>query len=78
MADKRILAFDGTNLTASRWQKGQVLTDQVFTADDLGYESFQPILPARNKPCFICWLMSEKKDFSLRPFPPCKAVIAPL
>lgn len=69
MADKRILAFDGTNLTASRWQKGQVLTDQVFTADDLGYESFSAYLASAKEALFHLLVDVSEEGFQLETIP---------
>ncbi|MBK7686974.1 MAG: hypothetical protein IPJ25_14055 [Rhodocyclaceae bacterium] len=69
MADKRILAFDGTNLTASRWQKGQVLTDQVFTADDLGYESFSAYLASAKEALFYLLVDVSEEGFQLETIP---------
>lgn len=69
MADKRILAFDGTSLTALRWQKGQVLTDQVFAADALGYESFSAYLVSAKDALLYMLIDVSEEGFQLETIP---------
>ena len=69
MADKRILAFDGTSLTALRWQKGQVSTDQVFAADALGHESFSAYLASAKAALFYILVDVSEEGFQLETIP---------
>ncbi len=69
MADKRILAFNGSTITALRWQKGLVMTDQVFAADALGHEAFSTYL-ANAKDALIYLLVDVSEEgFQLETIP---------
>jgi hypothetical protein len=69
MADKRILAFDGSTITAQRWNRGFVTTDQIFAADTLGYEAFSAYL-ANAKDALIYVLADVSEEgFQLETIP---------
>ena len=69
MADKRILAFDGVTITALRWQKSAVTTDQIFAADALGYEAFSAYLASI--PSALVYLLADvsEEGFQLETIP---------
>ena len=69
MADKRILAFDGASITALRWQKSTVTTDQIFAADALGHEAFSAYLAGI--PNALVYLLADvsEEGFQLETIP---------
>ena len=69
MTDKRILVFDGSTITALRWQSGVVTTAAQFSADALGHESFSAYLnSARNVYVYVLADVSEEA-FQLETIP---------
>ena len=69
MADKRILAFNGTSITALRWQSGLVTTDQLFGADALGQEAFSAYLDSAKDSLFYVLADVSEEGFQLETIP---------
>ena len=69
MADKRVLLFNGTSMTAMRWQKGLVTADQTFTADALGHETFAAYLAAARSALFYLLVDVSEEGFQLETIP---------
>lgn len=69
MADNRVLIFNGTTLTAFRWQKGLVTTDQTFAGDPLGHEKFSAYLETARAALFYVLVDVSEEGFQLETIP---------
>ena len=69
MADNRVLMFNGTTMTALRWQKGLVTADLTFTADPLGHERFSSYLEAARSALFYVLVDVSEEGFQLETIP---------
>ena len=69
IAERRVLLFDGTQITALHWKSGVVKDEGNFSADTLGLEAFEAYLLKNHKSLFYLLADVSEEGFQLENIP---------